>query len=210
MKHLISATLAVAISLAPLGALAGEPGAPGPMPPMPMMMGGGVQLTTQQHQQLMQIMEQTHQQLDQLHTQARAHILGSLTPAHRTLLAQVVGELAISANPDRDAAAHQLDAALSPAEAQSILATHNALKAQAESIMQNSFKQTQSVFTAQQRAQMEQGGPQHGEHMMIASGHGPEGDEMGEAHETPTAGMILLGLATGDDDHMNMMWMSHP
>ncbi len=47
-------------------------------------------------------------------------MLAALTPAHRELLAKVVGELAISPDPNFDAAAARLDAALSPAEVQAL------------------------------------------------------------------------------------------
>ena len=40
----------------------------------------------------MAAMEQMHAQMKQLHLQARAQILGALTPAHRALLANVVGQ----------------------------------------------------------------------------------------------------------------------
>jgi len=41
-------------------------------------------------------------------------MLGALTPAHRALLAQIVGELAVAPVPDATTAAQRLDAALSP------------------------------------------------------------------------------------------------
>lgn len=62
-----------------------------------------------------------HQQLAQIGTQARTQMLAALTPAHRTLLTNVVGQLAVATTPDLRAAAQQLDTALSPAEKQAIL-----------------------------------------------------------------------------------------
>jgi len=56
----------------------------------------------------------------QTHRQGRIAMLGALTQPHRELLARVVGELAIAPEPDIDAAATQLDAALTPAEVQTI------------------------------------------------------------------------------------------
>jgi Spy/CpxP family protein refolding chaperone len=158
---------------------------------------------------MVQIMVQSHQQMEQLHTQARERILGSLTAAHRALLAQIVGNLAVSPNPDRDAAARQLDAALSPAEAQAIVATHNALKQQMQAIMENTMKQSQAILTPQQRASM----PQGGQNMMYVheggGSMGPHGNAM-EGHERDTAGSILLELSSGDEHHMMMMWGQHP
>jgi len=51
----------------------------------------------------------------------RQRMIGALTPAHRDLFAEIVGELAIAPNPDSAAAARRLDAALSPAEAQTLI-----------------------------------------------------------------------------------------
>ena len=59
---------------------------------------------------------------------ARAQMLDALTPAHRTLLASVAGALATSDAPDPRAAASQLDAALSPGEAQAIVAVATGLR----------------------------------------------------------------------------------
>jgi hypothetical protein len=50
--------------------------------------------------------------------------LAALTPAHRTLLANVVGGLAIAANPNVDEAAARLDAALSSGEKDAIVRIH--------------------------------------------------------------------------------------
>src|SRR5215831_11866990 len=130
MRNLIPAIFAVAVISLPLGAVAGD--APAPMPPMPPPPPGmgmafdfdGQNLTPAQQQQIHQIMDQTHQQMQQLMSQARSRVLGSITPAHRQLLAQIVGNLAISPNPDWDAAAKQLNAALSPSESQAVLSTH--------------------------------------------------------------------------------------
>lgn len=207
MNRILPAMLAVAISLVPLGAFAGEPSAPAPMPPMPM---GGVQLNAQQHQAMIQIMVQSHQQLEQLHAQARAHILSSLTPAHRALLAQVVGNLAISPNPDMDAAARQLDAALSPAEAQAITTTHEQLKTQARAIMENAHKQMEGLLSASQRSQMDTNRPQGADETYEMHGGKMDMHEGPPGEQAHTAGMILLELSTMGEGHEKIMLMGMP
>jgi len=206
MRNFIPAMFAVAAISLPLGAFA-EPPAPMGPPPPGMVMGFGVDganLTQSQRQQFGQIMEQTHQQMDQLQTQLRSKVLGSISPAHRQLLAQVVGNLAISPNPDWEAAARQLDSALSPSEAQTVLAAHQAGMQQMMSIMQSAHQRVQSLLTAQQRQQMTTmhgaGGPQA--HAMFVHGGSP-----GQI----TAGMILLHLSeAGGGDHVYMMMGGHP
>jgi len=202
MRNLIPAMFAVAVISLPLGAVAGEPPAPmGPLPPPGMGMTfdfEGQNLTPAQQQQMHQIMDQVHQQMQQLMSQTRSRVLGSITPAHRQLLAQIVGNLAISPNPNWDAAAKQLNAALSPAEAQAVLSTHNASRQQMVSIMQSAHQRMESILTAQQRSGVQNGHPNESTHerMMFK---GPEG--------SPTAGEILLHLSEmgGFGDHMYMI-----
>ncbi|HYK53605.1 MAG TPA: periplasmic heavy metal sensor [Candidatus Eremiobacteraceae bacterium] len=201
MRNLIPAIFAVAVISLPLGAVAGDQ--PAPMPPMPPMpppgMGmafdfDGQNLTPAQQQQIHQIMDQTHQQMDQLMSQARSRVLGSITPAHRQLLAQIVGNLAISQNPDWDGAAKQLNAALSPGEAQAVLSAHQAAMQQMMSLMQSTHQRMESVLTTQQRSQMQNGHPNDSTHDRMYF-KGPAG--------SPTAGEILLHLSEGGfGDHM--------
>lgn len=200
MKNLIPAMFAVAVISLPLGAVAGEP--PAPMPPMPPMgppgMGmafdfDGQNLTPAQQQQIHQIMDQTHQQMQQLMSQSRSRVLGSITPAHRQLLAQVVGNLAVAPNPDWDAAAKQLNAALSPGEAQAVLSTHQAAMQQMMSLMQATHQRMEAVLTSQQRSSMQNGHPNEQTHeRMFFKG----------APGTLTAGEILLHLSEMGGDHM--------
>lgn len=186
---------AVAVISLPLGAAAGE--APAPMPPPPGMGMAfdfdGQNLTPAQEQQIHQIMDQTHQQMQQLMSQARSRVLGSITPAHRQLLAQIVGNLAISPNPDWDAATKQLNASLSPGESQAVLSTHQAAMQQMMSIMQSTHQRMEAVLTSQQRSAMQNGHPneQTHERMMFK---GPSG--------SPTAAEILLHLSEMGGDHM--------
>jgi len=201
MRNIIPAIFAVAVISLPLGAVAGE--APAPMPPMPPPPGMGMafdfdgqNLTPAQQQQIHQIMDQTHQQMQQLMSQARSRVLGSITPAHRQLLAQIVGNLAIAPNPDRDAATKQLNAALSPGEAQAVLSTHQAAMQQMTSIMQSTHQRMEAVLTSQQRSAMPSGhsNEQTHERMMFKGPGAPDGPL--------TAGEILLHLSEMGGDHM--------
>ncbi len=73
-----------------------------------------------------QIVEQgfrTGMQLLATERAARAAMLAELTPAHRELLARIVGRLAVASQPNDDAAAAQLDMALSRSEVQTIANT---------------------------------------------------------------------------------------
>lgn len=203
MKHLIPAMFAVAVISLPLGAVAGEPPAPmGPMPPPGMAMAfdfDSRNLTPAQQQQVHQIMDQTHQQMQQLMTSARSRVLGSISPAHRQLLAQIVGNLAISANPNWDAAAKQLNAALSPGESQAVLSTHQAVTQQMMSLMQSTHQRLEAIVGTQHNGAATNGhDDEMHERMMYKAPGGP-----GEA---PTAGEILLHLGEGGfGDHMYMI-----
>src|SRR5581483_9497700 len=87
--------------------------------------------------------EQFHQKMEQLHTQARAQMLAALSPAHKEALANVIGHLAIAANPNAENDARQINALLSPGEAQAVVRIHDATRAQAESLMESMRSQMQ-------------------------------------------------------------------
>ncbi|MBV9270312.1 MAG: hypothetical protein JO165_04405 [Candidatus Eremiobacteraeota bacterium] len=110
--------------------------------------------------------EQLHTQMQQIHTAERAQILAALTPAHKALLANVVGQLAVAPTPDYEAAAKRLDAALTPGERQTILNAAANARARSEALMQGA---------------MPMGGP---------------GETMKRMSAPPDAGHILLHLAT--------------
>ncbi|MBD5655686.1 MAG: hypothetical protein IAI50_10995, partial [Candidatus Eremiobacteraeota bacterium] len=59
-------------------------------------------------------MPQMRAQTVQLRMETRSQMLAALTPQHLTLLGNVIGRLATSPTPDLQAAAQQLDSALSP------------------------------------------------------------------------------------------------
>jgi len=124
--------------------------------------------------------EQLHTQMQQIHTTERTQILAALTPAHKTLLANVVGQLAITASPDYDAAAKRLDAALTPAERQTILNASQNARTRAEALMQGAMP-----------------GPGESEKRFM----------IGTA---PTAGQILLHLGMPDMHYMRTGIMMHP
>jgi hypothetical protein len=135
-------------------------------------------------------MQQLHAQMSQIHTQARLQILASLSPAHRALLANVIGQLAIAPNPDRAAAARALDAALTPGEARSILATQLAARTQSHTLMEAARAQFEASLSADQRAQMAQRFAQR-----------PEDATHTDMQRTPDPGRTLLEVALGHEGH---------
>jgi basic membrane lipoprotein Med (substrate-binding protein (PBP1-ABC) superfamily) len=126
-------------------------------------------------------MHATFEKMRTLHDQFRTNVLGALSPAHRQLLAQVAGNLAIAEKPDYRAAAQKLDAALSPSERNAIMSADQQMRSQMKSIMANMPK------------------PQW------AHGNGAPPHRMGQRHQ-PTAGGILLGIAAGRGMMMGRMW----
>ena len=111
-----------------------------------------------------------------LRNQARAQMLGSLSYAHRAAIARIVGNLAISTNPDPRAAAREIDGVLSSSERQAILAA------------QSSEMQRMRAMMEQMRAQMQQA---HA-HMQQWMQRMHQGMQRMHHHHTPTAGGILL------------------
>jgi hypothetical protein len=128
--------------------------------------------------------EQAHQQMRRLHEQERAQMLNALTPAHRQLVAQVAGQLAVATNPDFEGAVRKINASLSPAESQNVLRIHEQSKQQMHAIMQQAFKslpadQQQAIQQHMQQHQAEMGNMQHqrpqptaGSLLLMQGGHG--------------------------------------
>ncbi len=164
------ALLTLAFLLAPVAGFAQD--APPPGPPPAATSGGP-------NPQRFAEMRQDRAQFEQLHAQARSQMLAALTPAHRALLANVVGQLAIAPNPDPRAAAQQLDAVLSPGEKQSVLTIASQLHAQTRALMQAARARMEASLTPDQRAQLDAKAPQHE--------NGPEG-----FRHQPDAGRALL------------------
>jgi hypothetical protein len=151
--------LALAVGLMPIAVLAQDTN--GPSTP-----------TADQRQAMRQTFEQFAQQEEQLHQQMRWQILSALSPVHRRAVAATIGELAISPNPDSQAAAQRLDQILSPGERQRILAAHASFAAQSRQLHDQMRSQLQSEMPAghsdwmnrwgqkgatQQRAQLDAG-----------------------------------------------------
>jgi hypothetical protein len=124
--------------------------------------------------QMHQRMRADFQQMRKLHEQYRAQVLGALTPAHKQLLASVVGQLAIAASPDPRAAAAKLDAALSSGEKTAII---------------NADQQFRSAM----RTQMQQMRAAH----PWPSPNGSPRPHRSRKPFTPDAGRILLAMAGG-------------
>ena len=144
-------------------------------------------ITPAQRQAMFQQFQAFHQREEQLHQQFRAQILGTLSADQRTSVANLVGQLAVSSNPDANAAAAQLDAMLSQGQKQQILSAHNTFRAQSKSLHDQMMRQM--------RVTMPGGMPM---------GH-PDMDEMHRSQMQPDAGMILLhvlGGGFGGDHHM--------
>lgn len=158
--------LFLALTIIPAGAIADTPNAAPPAP------------TAAQREQFMKTMESFHQQAEQLHMQTRSQILNSLTPAHRTAVANIIGNLAISPNPDVTTASRQLDAILSQGEQQRILAADTSLHTQMKSLHER--------MRAQFQAMMPPGAPRHD------MNGGPNHQHNQQQRPRPDAGTVLL------------------
>lgn len=122
-----------------------------------------------------QQMRQMHEQMRGIMTQSRTQMINALTPAHRTLLSNVVGQLAVATTPDFRSAVQQLDSALSSSEKQAILTAQSNERSQ----MQRAFEQM--------RAQMPP--PSGGARRQPLTMGGPGG---GHGRRAPDAGFVLL------------------
>jgi hypothetical protein len=108
MKRLF-ALLAV-VALFPIAALAQD--APPPPPPP-----GGPAPSAAKRAEFAQWREHA----EEMHRKIRAQVLSVLTPGQRTLLAQIVGSLAVAVVPDEDGAVRRLDATLETSQKQAII-----------------------------------------------------------------------------------------
>jgi hypothetical protein len=78
---------------------------------------------------------------------SRAKLFASVTPAHRKLVAQIIGELAMSAKPDARAAAKQIDAVLSSPEKKAVIAVNVAARAQMAGLRKQNERLRQQFAT---------------------------------------------------------------
>jgi hypothetical protein len=202
-----SKAIALFLALAFAPALAVAQSAP-PAPPAPPAAsaspGAPPMMTHEQMRAHMRIFRQFHDQAERLHDAARAAMLGALSAAHRSLLARIVGNLAVSAHPDRHAAARQLDGALSAREKHYILNEARYVKDQMQTLMGHMRSQMMSMMTRQQRQGMA---------TMHAHMHGRTMMGRWQHHGAPDAGEILLQFATNEHPPMGMqimMMVHHP
>jgi hypothetical protein len=183
--------LFLALAFAPAFAAA-QSASPSASPPM---------MSSGQMRAHMQIFRQFHDRAEHLHASARAAMLGALSAAHRALLARIVGDLAVASHPNRDAAAQQLDAALSAREKHVILTEASYVKTQMHALVEHMRSQMMSTMTREQRQQV-----------VTMHGRMDGGMAMGmreRHHETPDAGEILLRMATNDHPPMMQFMMVH-
>lgn len=149
-------------------------------------------LTDQQRQALQQTFEQYHQQETQLHQQMRSQIIGSISPAHLRAIGAAIGELAISPNPNFQAATRRIDQILSAGERGRIMTLHSTYKTQSEQLHQ------------QMRADLQRELPAMGQHQWKSD----DDHKQMEQHAPLDAGMILLKTLSGHDmddmDHHGM------
>jgi hypothetical protein len=131
--------LALALSVLPTAALADNT-TPSGAPPSPP--------SAAQRQAMFKTMQAFGQQERSLRQATRLRVLESLSALHRTAIANLIGQLAISTNPDPKVTAKQIDALLSPAEQQRIVALHADFRAQSEKLRQELRAQLQSEFPA--------------------------------------------------------------
>ncbi len=188
MKIFTLAVLVAALFSAP--AMAQQAPAPQGPPPTP---------NAQMHQHF----EAMHKQMEQLHRDARSQMLAALSPANRTLLATLAGQLAVAANPDYDAAAKKLDAALSASEKTAI-----------DTASQHLFDKMKANMQSMQsmHSQGTMGGQQNGMHGGMMQSGKMHGDMMGDhmnSMQKMSAGAKLLQMATSLGA-MNMMFVTHP
>lgn len=105
-------------------------------------------LTQTQRQELFQTMRTFRSQEKQLHQRMRAQLLSSITPIHRTAIANIVGSLAIAPQPNRQQAALQIDRLLSPAERNAVVSARNAFLAQSKTLHQQMMVRMRSLIPA--------------------------------------------------------------
>lgn len=118
------------------------------------------------------------------HKATRAKILAALSPAHKAYLANLVGQLAIAANPDPDAATAKLDKILTASEKSKILAIHSAAIAQMMSEMKTMMTTNSSAPTPGEAHRVMMYAPNDG-HMTM------------RMRKPMTAGAILMHMAGG-------------
>jgi len=139
-----SVLLSLVLAFAP--AFAGAQTAPLPTS------GGAPTLNVQQQAGLQQL----RVRFQQSRLQTRTQLLAALTPAHRAAVANILGQLALTLNPNPGAAAQALDTVLAPSEKQSILNIAAAERANTQTLRQQQKAIFEATLTAAERAQAAQ------------------------------------------------------
>lgn len=119
--------------------------------PMPEAAGGPM-ITPQQRA----AMTQMRAQVEAARSQTRAAIIAALSPGHRAQVANMFGQLALTANPNPRAAAQALDAVLAPGEKQAIVNIATTERANMRALMQQQRAAFESTLNADERARMAQ------------------------------------------------------
>jgi hypothetical protein len=170
--------LALALSILPAAAIAqSAPSITSDAPPA---------MTDQQRQAMFNEFKVIHTQEEALHKQYRTQVLNSLTAIHRQTVANLIGQLAISANPDKDVTAKQIDVLLSGAERNAILAAHNNFIVQSKKLHEQAMQEMQKYLPAGST-------PGMGHKMHSMNGK--------TRTQTNDAGEILLRTLSSDEGH---------
>lgn len=170
--------LVLALSILPVAAVAqSAPAIKSDAPPA---------MTDQQRQAMFNEFKAIHTQEAALHKQYRAQVLNSLTPIHRQTVANLIGQLAISANPDKSVTAKQIDVLLSGAERNAILSAHNNYLAQSKKLHEQAWQEMQKYLPAGASQ-----GMGHKMHSMNGKTHMQINDP----------GEILLRTLSGEEGH---------
>jgi hypothetical protein len=135
---------------------------------------GGPALTPAQRQELSTTLRSFGQREEQLNKQFRSQILSAISPDHLKAVADLVGQMAVSSNPDPRAAAQQIDSLLSQSEQQAILSAHNTFREQSKALHEQLRRQLVS------------------ERIPGASSHNNGPMQMRRPSEQPDAGTVVL------------------
>jgi hypothetical protein len=153
----------------------------------------------ERHQAMAAAMRQARSQAEQIHLEARAQMLAALSPAHRQLFADVVGELAIAQSPDVEGAARKIDVALSAGERSQIASIHQTAMTQLNALHESMRAQMESMMPPDAQAKMAGHDRQMGAHQAppTDAGHlllGMSLAVLGGFHEGPPPGMAPPGM----------------
>ncbi len=134
-------------------------------------------------------------QAAQTQVQARTAMLGALTSAHRDVLAKVVGDLATASEPNFDAAAAKLDAALSPGEVEGIKRAQAAQRTQLLSEAGQLQATLQSSLTPEQAKTMQEAGAEAVRTTMAGNGIPPGLAKMSQSQNDPGYALLIAVLS---------------